>query len=64
MHQQHTTLATYFELMNCNGAVRVYQAARECGIIDALREGAQSIEQLSARLSLQPHAVELLLDAL
>lgn len=57
-------LQAYFELMNMNGAARVYHAAQELGVHDALRKGARSAAEVANACGLQEAPAELLLDGL
>ena len=47
---QLAALQSYFQLMNMNGAARVYRAAQELGIHDALRNGAASAAEVALML--------------
>ncbi|MDJ0905594.1 MAG: methyltransferase [Woeseiaceae bacterium] len=57
-------LHAYFQLMNMNGAARIYRAAQELGVHDALRVGAASSAEVAEACGLQEHPVALLLDGL
>lgn len=61
---QLAALNTYFQLMNMNGAARVYRAAQELGVHDALRNGAASAAEVAGTCDLQEAPVGLLLDSL
>lgn len=61
---QLAALNAYFQLMNINGAARVYRAAQELGVHDALREGAASAAEVAEACELQVAPVELLLNGL
>ena len=50
---QLSALQAYFELMNLNGAARVYHAAQELGVHDALRKGAASAADVAGACGLQ-----------
>ncbi len=59
-----TALQAYFQLMNMNGAARVYRVAQELGIHDALRNGTASAADVAEACGLQEDPVKLLLDGL
>ena len=61
---QLEALRSYFGLMNMNGAARVFHAAQELGVHDALRQGAMTAAGVAAACGLQERPVELLLDGL
>ena len=61
---QLAALNAYFQLMNMNGASRVYRAAQELGVHDALRNGAASAAEVAGTCDLQEAPVGLLLDSL
>jgi 2-polyprenyl-3-methyl-5-hydroxy-6-metoxy-1,4-benzoquinol methylase len=61
---QLEALQSYFGLMNMNGAARVFHAAQELGVHDALRQGAMTAAGVAAACGLQERPVELLLDGL
>ena len=61
---QLAALNAYFQLMNMNGAARVYRAAQELGVHDALRNGAASAAEVAGTCDLQEAPVGLLLDSL
>ena len=63
-HEQQGALRAYFDLMNMNGAARVYHAAQELGVHDALRHGAASARQVAEACGLQEAPTTLLLDGL
>ena len=62
--QKLGALLSYFELMNMNGAARIYRSARELGIFDAVGNGPVSAGEVAATCSLQEGPVRLLLDGL
>lgn len=62
--QKLGALLTYFELMNMNGAARIYRSARALGIFDAVGSGPVSAQDVAATCSLQEGPVRLLLDGL
>jgi len=62
--QKLGALQSYFELMNMNGAARIYRSARELGVFDALGNGPASTRDIAATCSLQEGPVSLLLDGL
>ncbi len=62
--QKLGALLTYFELMNMNGAARIYRSARALGIFDAVGNGPASTQDVAATCSLQEGPVRLLLDGL
>jgi len=57
-------LHTYFELMNMNGAARIYRSARELGIFEALSERSATAEAVADSCGLKAEAVRLLLNGL
>lgn len=62
--QKFAALLSYFELMNMNGAARIYRSARELGIFDAVGSGEVSSRDVAATCGLQEGPVRLLLDGL
>ncbi len=46
--QKLGALLTYFELMNMNGAARIYRSARALGIFDAVGSGQVSAQDVAA----------------
>jgi SAM-dependent methyltransferase len=62
--QQRAALQTYFQLMNMNGGVRVYNTARDLGVLEALAGGAASPEAVAEACGLEEAPVTLLLDGL
>lgn len=57
-------LQAYFQLMNTNGAARIYHTAQELGVHDALRNGAASAAEVAVACGLQEAPTALLLDGL
>ncbi len=64
MGSQDRTLDRYQELMQINAAGHVIRAAREVGLLDELRAGQRTIEQLRESLGLDGEAIGLMLDCL
>jgi len=66
MNQQEkfAALQTYFNLMNMNGAARIYRTARELGIFDAIGDESSTPEDLATKCGLQAEPLRLLLDGL
>src|SRR5262249_23523635 len=64
MNDQAAVLENYFRLMSCNGASRVYGAALRAGILDALRAGPMTGEEVAAKCGLAARPVGLVLDVL
>jgi 2-polyprenyl-3-methyl-5-hydroxy-6-metoxy-1,4-benzoquinol methylase len=62
--QKLGALLSYFELMNMNGAARIYRSARALGIFDAVGNGPASPADVAATCDLQEGPVRLLLDGL
>lgn len=62
--EQVAALQAYFQLMNMNGAARVYHTAQELGIHEALASGAASAPDVAAACGLEEAPVALLLDGL
>lgn len=62
--QKLGALLSYFELMNMNGAARIYRSARELGIFDAVGDGPASTQDVAATCGLQEGPARLLLDGL
>jgi SAM-dependent methyltransferase len=54
----------YFHLMTANGAAHVYRTAREMGVLDALKTGADTLEALSDRCGIEACSTALLMDCL
>lgn len=50
--------------MQINAAAHVLRAARQVGLLDALRDGQQTAEQLIQTLQLRPQIAQLMLDCL
>lgn len=57
-------LETYFTLMSMKGAVEVFHAAQENGIIATLSNGSCTVESIAESCNLNPKAVSLVLNAL
>lgn len=64
MSAQDRTLDRYQELMQINAASHVLRSAREIGLLDELRHGQRTIEQLTETLSLSRETIGLMLDCL
>jgi len=66
MNQQEkfAALQTYFNLMNMNGAARIYRTAQELGIFDAVGTGATTPADVAGKCGLQAEPLRLLLDGL
>ncbi len=62
--QKLAALETYFDLMRMNGAARIYSAARELGIYEAIGGGASTAGEIAASCGLEERPVSLLLDGL
>jgi 2-polyprenyl-3-methyl-5-hydroxy-6-metoxy-1,4-benzoquinol methylase len=62
--QKLAALLSYFELMNMNGAARIYRSARELGVFDAVGTGEMSPRDVATTCGLQEGPVRLLLDGL
>lgn len=62
--QKLGALLSYFDLMNMNGAARIYRSARALGIFDAVGSGPASTQDIAATCGLQEGPVRLLLDGL
>ena len=61
---QERTLAQYHGLMRLNASSHVLRAARQIGVIDELRSGQRTAEQLTQTLGWKSHSAALFLDAL
>ena len=57
-------LATYFQLMNMNGASQVYREALRSGILDALQSGKESAADVAAACGTVERPTKLVLDTL
>ncbi|GAA5508125.1 class I SAM-dependent methyltransferase [Novipirellula caenicola] len=64
MTSRDQTLNQYHELMQINAVSHLLRSARETGLIDQLRKGQHTAEQLCSTLSLSPEPTQLLLDAM
>ena len=58
------TLATYFRLMNTNGAAQVYHTALEAGVLSGLDGGPLAVGELAEKCRFQARPLALLLEAL
>lgn len=64
MSAQEVTLDRYQLFMQINAQAHLLRAARESGIIEQLRLGQATADQLIERLNLEPRLTHLLLDAM
>ncbi|TWU34208.1 class I SAM-dependent methyltransferase [Novipirellula artificiosorum] len=64
MSAQDQTLDQYHELMQINVVSHLLRSARETGLLDELKNGQRTLEQLCESLSLLVQPTSLLLDAL
>lgn len=66
MNQQEkfAALQTYFNLMNMNGAARIYRTSRELGIFDAIGNDGATPAEVAEKCGLQAEPLRLLLDGL
>lgn len=64
MSAQGQTLDKYQQLMEINAASHLIRAARQLGMLDELREGQRTCQQLTEALSLSTVPTRLLLDGL
>lgn len=64
MSAQEVTLDRYQQFMQINAQSHLIRAARQSGIIEQLRHGQATADQLIERLNLQPRLTHLLLDAM
>ena len=64
MSAQDKTLDQYQQFMKINAAAHLFRSARELGVLGALREGQQTLEQLCEKLNLASQPTKLFLDAL
>lgn len=62
--QKLAALSAYFELMNMNGAARIYRSARELGIFDAIGSVPVATADIAATCGLREGPLRLLLDGL
>ncbi len=62
--EKFAALQTYFDLMNMNGAARIYRTARELGIFDAIGSNSATPADVAGSCGLQEAPVRLLLDGL
>ena len=61
---QERTLAQYQGLMQVNASSHLLRAARKIGLIDELRSGQRTMQQLVENLNLQESSLPLMIDAL
>ena len=64
MSAQERTFEQYHQLMQLNAASHLIRAGRELGVLQELREGQRTLEQLSEKLSLTSGSFSSLMDAL
>lgn len=64
MSAQEVTLDRYQQFMQINAQSHLIRVARESGIINQLRRGQATADQLIERLNLEPRLTQLLLDAM
>src|SRR5437868_1676406 len=64
MNEQGRLLADYFQLMNMNGAARVYRYAVRSGLCDALSRGPMTAGELARACGAVERSTTLLLDSL
>ena len=64
MNDPGEILTGYFQLMNLNGAAHVYRESVRSGLLDALRAGPKSAEDLAAASGTAVRPTQLLLHAL
>jgi len=62
--EKFAALQTYFNLMNMNGAARIYRTARELGIFDAIGNEAMTPADVAETCGLQEEPLRLVLDGL
>lgn len=62
--EKFAALQTYFDLMNMNGAARIYRTARELGIFDAIGNNAATPADVAETCGLQEEPLRLVLDGL
>jgi len=62
--EKFAALQTYFNLMNMNGAARIYRTARELGIFDAIGNEAMTPADVAETCGLQEEPIKLVLDGL
>ncbi len=61
---QINTLTLYKNINNAAAGIAAYQSARRLGIIDALRHGQKTADQIAQAIGANPRRVALLLDVL
>jgi ubiquinone/menaquinone biosynthesis C-methylase UbiE len=64
MSAQEVTLDRYQLFMQINAQAHLLRAGRKAGIIDTLREGQATADQIISRLGTEPRMTHLLLDSL
>ena len=64
MSDEGRMLADYFQLMNANGAARVYREALRSGLFDALRDSEKTAAETAQACGLRERPTELTLDVL
>ncbi len=64
MNDHAQILATYFQLMNSNGAAHVYRESLKSGILDALASGPKTAAELADACETDPRATSLVLQTL
>lgn len=62
--EKFAALQTYFDLMNMNGAARIYRTARELGIFEAIGNDARTPADVSETCGLREEPLRLVLDGL
>ncbi|MGI9225719.1 MAG: methyltransferase [Woeseiaceae bacterium] len=62
--EKFVALQAYFDLMNMNGVARIYRAAQELGIFDAIGEESATAADIAGKCDLQEEPLRLLLDGL
>lgn len=62
--EKFAALQTYFNLMNMNGAARIYRTTQELGVFDAIGAGAATPVDVAGKCELQAGPLRLLLDGL
>lgn len=64
MNEMERLLATYFQLMNMNGASHVYREALRAEMLDALQSGKESVADIAADCNLAEKPTKLVLEVL
>ena len=62
--EKFAALQTYFDLMNMNGAARIYRTARELGVFDAIGSDSATPADVAGSCGLREEPLRLLLDGL